>query len=47
MSGHTFFQREFEQVGGHIEISSDQPVFIFALFGDYGGNFLSAIEGQP
>jgi hypothetical protein len=46
LSGSEFFQAAFEQVGGHIEISSDQPVFIFALFGDYSGNFLSAIEGR-
>jgi len=46
LSGATFFQSDFEQVGGHIEIISDQEIFIFALFGDYGGNFLSAIEGR-
>jgi hypothetical protein len=33
-------------VGGHIEVVSDVPVVIFALFGDYGGRFLSALEGQ-
>jgi hypothetical protein len=46
LSGATFFQTEFEQVGGHIEIISDEAVLIFALFGDYNGKFLSAIEGQ-
>ena len=46
VSGSTFFQTDFEQVGGHIEIASDQPVFSFALFGDYSGRFLSAIEGR-
>jgi hypothetical protein len=46
LSGAEFFQEGFEQVGGHIAISSDQEVFIFALFGDYSGNFLSAIEGR-
>jgi hypothetical protein len=46
LSGANFFQTSFEQVGGHIEVTSDQPVFIFALFGDYDGKFLSAIEGR-
>jgi hypothetical protein len=46
LNGATFFQTGFQQVGGHVEIVSDQPIIIFALFGDYGGNFLSAIEGQ-
>jgi hypothetical protein len=47
LSGSTFFRQEFQQVGGHIEVVSENPVVIFALFGDYGGRFLSAIEGQP
>jgi len=46
LNGSTFFEEEFQQVGGHIEVVSDAPVVIFALFGDYAGRFLSAIEGQ-
>jgi hypothetical protein len=47
LSSPTFFEGEFQQIGGHIEVVSDTPVVIFALFGDYEGRFLSAIEGQP
>ncbi|MGH9341410.1 MAG: PKD domain-containing protein [Acidobacteriota bacterium] len=36
----------FSQVGGHIRVTSDQPVVTFALFGDFQSKFLSAIEGQ-
>jgi hypothetical protein len=47
LSGSTFFHPGFQQVGGHIEVVSDEPLIIFALFGDQRGRFLSAIEGQP
>jgi hypothetical protein len=46
LDGATFFQADFQLVGGHIEVVSDEPVVIFALFGDYDGKFLAAIEGQ-
>ncbi|MGW8179078.1 MAG: hypothetical protein ACWGQW_09980, partial [bacterium] len=46
LNSSTFFQEAFQQVGGHIEVLSDKPVMVFALFGDYAGKFLSAIEGQ-
>jgi uncharacterized repeat protein (TIGR01451 family) len=46
LNGSTFFQVDFNLVGGHIEVLSDSPVVIFALFGDYSGRFLSAIERQ-
>jgi len=36
----------FEQVKGHLKIVSDEPVLVFALFGDYLSEFLAAIEGQ-
>lgn len=45
LNGPTFFGVDFEQIGGHLRVSSDQPVVAFALFG-IGGRFLSAIEGQ-
>ncbi|HSR68413.1 MAG TPA: hypothetical protein VLU25_10760 [Acidobacteriota bacterium] len=42
-----YFGPSFELVTGHIEVQSSSPVFTFALFGDFSGRFLSAIEGQP
>jgi hypothetical protein len=41
-----FFGRGFKQMKGHFRLSSPQPVMAFALFGDYGSEFLSAVEGQ-
>ena len=46
LSEDLYFGPAFEQVGGHLEINTDSPVFIFALFGDFRATFLSAIEGQ-
>jgi hypothetical protein len=46
LNGVTFFGVEFQLMGGHIEVVSDEPVVCFALFGDYGGRFLAAIEGR-
>ena len=46
LDGATFFGSGFEQVKGHLKILSDQPVVVFALFGDLDSRFLSAIEGQ-
>ena len=46
LNGATFFGSGFEQVKGHLKILSDQPVVVFALFGDFDSRFLSAIEGQ-
>ncbi len=40
------FGPAFDQVGGHLELSSDQPVVSFVVFGDGGGQFLAAVEGQ-
>lgn len=40
------FGPAFDQVGGHLELSSDQPVVSFVVFGDGGGEFLAAVEGQ-
>lgn len=46
LNGANFFGSGFEQVGGHIEIVSDREVVTFALFGDLGLRFMSAIESQ-
>ena len=40
------FDSSFEQVKGHLKIVSDEPVMVFALFGDYFSEFVAAIEGQ-
>lgn len=45
-NGPRIFDLGFSQVGGHIRISSDQPLVNFSLFGDYNQTYLSAIEGQ-
>jgi len=42
-----FFGPDFEQVEGHVRVRSTGEVVIFAVFGDYQGKFMSAIEGQP
>ncbi|MGH9338588.1 MAG: matrixin family metalloprotease [Acidobacteriota bacterium] len=42
-----FFGSAFEQINGHIEISSSIPLITFGLFGDLQSQFLSAIQGQP
>lgn len=42
----TFFGPSFEQVGGHLRISSNVPVAAYLTFGDSAGEFLSAVEGQ-
>ena len=47
LNGTTFFGSQFvtfEQVNGHIEITSTVPVAIMAFFGDFSQEFLSAIE---
>lgn len=46
LNGPNFLGPSFQQIGGNIEVSSDHPVMVFALFGDYSGNFLAAIEGR-
>ncbi len=47
LNGSRLFGTAFEQVGGHLEVSSDQPVVSFVVFGDGGSQFLAAVEGQP
>jgi hypothetical protein len=41
-----FFGEDFEQLEGHVRVRSTGEVVIFAVFGDYQGRFMSAIEGQ-
>jgi hypothetical protein len=47
LNGAKLFGPAFNQIGGHLEVSSDQPVVSFVVFGDAGGQFLAAVEGQP
>ena len=46
LNGSGFFGKEFVQIGGHVKVTSDVPIFTFSLFGDLDSTFLSAIEGQ-
>ena len=46
LDGPALFGLGFEQVGGHLRVVSQEPVLVFALFGDFDSRFLSAIEGQ-
>ena len=46
LSEDLYFGPDFEQIGGHLEIETSSPVFIFAFLGDSEATFLSAIEGQ-
>ena len=44
LNSSDYFGSDFEQVGGYFRVTSNVPVFSYALFG--GARFLSAIEGQ-
>ena len=46
LDGPSLFGLGFEQVKGHLRIVSQEPVLVFALFGDFDSQFLSSIEGQ-
>ena len=46
LNGPSLFGLGFEQVKGHLRIVSEEPVLVFALFGDFDSQFLSSIEGQ-
>jgi len=46
LDGKTFFGQGFEQINGYLVISSDLPVISMMLWGDYGSNYLAAVEGQ-
>ncbi len=43
----TYFGPGFTQVGGHLRITSDQPIITFAIFGDFNLRYLAAVESQP
>ncbi len=46
LDGPGFFGPGFGQTGGRFEVSSDQPLISFALFGDFEQNYLAAVESQ-
>lgn len=46
LSDGTFFGPEFQRSSGHLRVLSDVPTVSNALFGDYRGEYLSAIQGQ-
>ena len=46
LNGDKFFGAAFDQLGGHLQVSSSVRVISFALFGDFKSEFLSAIAGQ-
>jgi hypothetical protein len=45
LNGARLFGAAFQQIGGHIKLTSDHPVVSFVMFGD-GSRYLSAVEGQ-
>jgi hypothetical protein len=45
LNGSRLFGPAFDQVGGHLELSSDQPVVSFVVFGDGGAQF--SRRGRP
>jgi hypothetical protein len=47
LNSQRLFGPSFEQERGYLRISSSSPLVAFAMFGDYQGEFLAAIEGQP
>ncbi|UCF36727.1 MAG: hypothetical protein JSU96_18250 [Acidobacteriota bacterium] len=40
-----WFGDGFEQIGGHIRVTSDQPILAYSLFGN--PDYLAAVEGVP
>jgi hypothetical protein len=46
LNSETLFRGGFQQVGGHLQLSSSLPVCSFALLGDHSMEILVAIEGQ-
>ncbi|GAB4121533.1 MAG: hypothetical protein Kow001_19970 [Acidobacteriota bacterium] len=41
-----FLGQSFEQLGGYLRITADQPILVFAIFGDFELRYYSAIEAQ-
>ncbi|MDA2923343.1 DUF2341 domain-containing protein [Acidobacteria bacterium AH-259-L09] len=46
LDGGTFFGAGFQQINGHLQVSSSVPVVTFALFGDFASEFLASVEAQ-
>jgi hypothetical protein len=47
LNSNNVFRGAFQQVGGHLQLTSSLPVSSFALLGDHSMEILVAIEGQP
>lgn len=47
LNSDLYFGPDFDQAGGHLRLKSSLPVFSLSLFGDFSGQFLAAVEGQP
>jgi hypothetical protein len=46
LNSNNLFRESFQQVGGHLQLTSTLPVSSFALLGDHSMEILVAIEGQ-
>jgi len=46
LNGSRLFGPAFEQTGGHLTVSGNQPIVSFVVFGDSHSRYLSAVEGQ-
>jgi len=45
LNGKRFFGSGFDQVNGHLRITSNVPLLSVVLFGDYASSYLAAVEG--
>ncbi|MFB3903581.1 MAG: hypothetical protein ACE15E_09015 [Acidobacteriota bacterium] len=46
LTGSRLFGPAFQQVGGHLTVTGNQPIVSFVVFGDSDSRFLAAVEGQ-
>ncbi len=46
LNGASYFGPGFEQLGGHVRVTSDRPVISYLTYGDANGEFLSALESS-
>ncbi len=46
LNGPRLFGPAFQQTGGHLTVTGDQPIVSFVVFGDSHSRYLSAVEGQ-
>ncbi|MCZ6877703.1 MAG: DUF11 domain-containing protein, partial [Acidobacteria bacterium] len=46
LNGATFFGAGFQQINGHLQVTSTVPVVSIVLLGDYNSDFLASIEPQ-